>query len=542
FVLTAGELEAARQLAAEKRSLVVVGFYCTKTRGAITPSPAELQIFGELCPEPWQIMVVLRPSSVRPSTATIFYREASGRVTQGLERDVPEWAPPEPEAGVPERVAPVVRKPAALQPADLKPGDLKPGEDPAQIPTPVAKLMFSEPPPPPRARTPVAPVAADHGPHVHFSEAQPGPAASARSNEPPPEAVHTISVRFKKPPPPPVAHSAAPPSGIDSAAPPAQGPRVQFSEEQPKQVSTPRPEVPLSAPARGPSIQFSAPPPPPSQPRDPDAAASNSPVDRLKSWFVDAPPPPSTRTSAPDPDTDPSDKGSIPDQPHGFKPIRAIMLMPETAAVHAAPAPDGAVGEPNPEPPPTPRPHPLFISDEEAAAAASSVPTDATGFESVNRIQLLPRKPRLPVLPPNPEDYFYTPPVRQPISPRRKLIMWGVAGILAAALAAATSSQWLPQPLKLELSDANGHVTALWNADAVDRGVTGTLNVIDGAQSVSIPLNAAQVATGVVGFDRKSDNLSATLKIGDATATATFKSVGFAPQAPTPPAKLAPAR
>src|SRR5437879_2793618 len=95
FALDTSELQAARQLAAERRDLVVVGFYFTKTRGSVTPSPADLLIFDELCPLPWQVMLALRPSSVRPTSATVFYRDTNGKVTQGLERDVPEWVMPE---------------------------------------------------------------------------------------------------------------------------------------------------------------------------------------------------------------------------------------------------------------------------------------------------------------------------------------------------------------------------------------------------------------------------------------------------------------
>lgn len=58
----------------------VAGWYHSHTRSEIFLSEADLQIHAEFFPEPWQIAMVLRPHTLRPMRAGIFFRGAEGKI------------------------------------------------------------------------------------------------------------------------------------------------------------------------------------------------------------------------------------------------------------------------------------------------------------------------------------------------------------------------------------------------------------------------------------------------------------------------------
>jgi hypothetical protein len=88
FQLTADELVEAKQIGASAEPLQVVGCYCSKTRGPSVLSEAVLAIYQALCPEPGQIMLLLRPSTVERSRAILFVRNAGGQVVAAAEKDL----------------------------------------------------------------------------------------------------------------------------------------------------------------------------------------------------------------------------------------------------------------------------------------------------------------------------------------------------------------------------------------------------------------------------------------------------------------------
>ena len=80
FLLTADELENARELAAKAEPLHVLGMYISKTRGALEPGDADLETFASLCPRQGQVLLIIRPSTVEPVRATLFLRDTDGRI------------------------------------------------------------------------------------------------------------------------------------------------------------------------------------------------------------------------------------------------------------------------------------------------------------------------------------------------------------------------------------------------------------------------------------------------------------------------------
>ena len=110
--------------------------------------------------------------------------------------------------------------------------------------------------------------------------------------------------------------------------------------------------------------------------------------------------------------------------------------------------------------------------------------------------------------------------------------MTGAVVAAFSLVAWATSSLWLVAPLRLELTEAGGHITAIWNTDGVARGVAGFLVVTDSGKIVTIPLSPEKAITGVAGYNLKSGKISATLHIGDQEAKAEWR----APDNWAPPA------
>jgi hypothetical protein len=89
FRLTAEEIQQSRELMARSPG-AVVGWYCSKTRGAATVGEAELALHRDLFPEPGRIALMVRPSTIEPTHAAFFYTDRNGKVVKGIESDLDE--------------------------------------------------------------------------------------------------------------------------------------------------------------------------------------------------------------------------------------------------------------------------------------------------------------------------------------------------------------------------------------------------------------------------------------------------------------------
>jgi hypothetical protein len=91
FLLTADEKERARELIAGAGVPGVIGWYCSKPRGAAVLGDVDMAFFKELFPNREQIALVLRPSTVEPTRAVFFFRNEKGEVVKGIECELDEW-------------------------------------------------------------------------------------------------------------------------------------------------------------------------------------------------------------------------------------------------------------------------------------------------------------------------------------------------------------------------------------------------------------------------------------------------------------------
>src|ERR1043165_4352296 len=84
FRLTAAELEHALEMVRvtgpvkAHGPIKVVGWYCSKTRPPATLTEHDLALFGSLCPEAWQVGLMIRPSTVEASHVALCFRGAAG--------------------------------------------------------------------------------------------------------------------------------------------------------------------------------------------------------------------------------------------------------------------------------------------------------------------------------------------------------------------------------------------------------------------------------------------------------------------------------
>ena len=163
----------------------VVGIYCTRTRGSVTLGNTDKDLFDLLCPEPWQVLFVLRPAPGEATRAAVFFRRL-GEIFQGTVKELWEWrqaeveqdpealpARPEPPSRIvsPPAAPAVIPMPAPAVSAPATSGDhastptviqmpraVAPPrpEPPVSRPAPVAAPMSSWSPSPPEA-TPLSP-------------------------------------------------------------------------------------------------------------------------------------------------------------------------------------------------------------------------------------------------------------------------------------------------------------------------------------------------------------------------------------------------
>jgi len=178
FLLTPDEKERARELIAGAGVPGVIGWYCSKPRGAAVLGDSDTAFFKELFPHREQIALVLRPSTVEPTHAVFFFRNETGEVVKGIECDLDEWreepiaatqeeepdpempidpvieaeaSPPEPEPPPPEPPIAPKAEPVAFAIASVEVPEPAPRKAPPQPISPRPELdMFAFAGPPPR--------------------------------------------------------------------------------------------------------------------------------------------------------------------------------------------------------------------------------------------------------------------------------------------------------------------------------------------------------------------------------------------------------
>ena len=94
FVLTGAELARACDLAFGESKEQVVGWYCSRPRNELALDPQQAVLFAEICPEAWQIGLLLRPSTIEATRALICVRSTEIEYTYGRPMDLIEYTPP----------------------------------------------------------------------------------------------------------------------------------------------------------------------------------------------------------------------------------------------------------------------------------------------------------------------------------------------------------------------------------------------------------------------------------------------------------------
>jgi hypothetical protein len=149
FALTPDEIAASSEFAADGSELV--GWYCSKPSGSKVHSPSANEhdhaLFDALCPEPWQLMLLIRPG-IGKTTMGVFGLRASGDFGHPFLMGTPKelaWQelaafqasePSSPPAELEEDPAEVKAEPAEVK-AEL--AELKAEPAPPVIPIPMAR-------------------------------------------------------------------------------------------------------------------------------------------------------------------------------------------------------------------------------------------------------------------------------------------------------------------------------------------------------------------------------------------------------------------
>ena len=119
FRLTAEEIAAADSGALRTNGLQVVGWYGSKPRGKAELSEDDEKLFDRLCPLPWQIALIVLPSTVEATRAAVFTRNGEGGALLPLrelksEPKLPYAAPPTPQISPPKPPTPITPRPPAV--------------------------------------------------------------------------------------------------------------------------------------------------------------------------------------------------------------------------------------------------------------------------------------------------------------------------------------------------------------------------------------------------------------------------------------------
>ena len=88
FRLTTEELAAVHEIPLED-GLEIVGCYISKTRGGARLGAEDPALVDTLCPEAWQVVFLVEPSSVRPTRGVILAHGDDGRAKGGALLDIP---------------------------------------------------------------------------------------------------------------------------------------------------------------------------------------------------------------------------------------------------------------------------------------------------------------------------------------------------------------------------------------------------------------------------------------------------------------------
>ena len=94
FFLTGAELARASALAFGQSQQQVVGWYCSKPRGELALEEQQALVFSEICPEIWQIGLLIRPSTVEPTRARICARITGREYIAGRPMELIEYTAP----------------------------------------------------------------------------------------------------------------------------------------------------------------------------------------------------------------------------------------------------------------------------------------------------------------------------------------------------------------------------------------------------------------------------------------------------------------
>ena len=129
-----------------------VGWFRTRTKDAVVLSEADVAFYDRYFPEPWQIVLVIRPHMYEPAQAGFFFRDGAGDVQAGASRNEfqlenrrrrlpvgfdPRQRPRKPDAPA---EAPWRAAPPSREPGDVPPRPAFPAAPPrARAPKPVPR-------------------------------------------------------------------------------------------------------------------------------------------------------------------------------------------------------------------------------------------------------------------------------------------------------------------------------------------------------------------------------------------------------------------
>ena len=518
FSLTAEELTHALGLVRAPRGLSVLGWYVSRTQPPLAPRATDLNLYATLCPASWQIMVMIRPGAAETTKGVVIFRDPSGEIVSGAVRDIPEQGDASGLAAVPPMPGPDTQ--AAYRQAER--ADASAGR--------AASGATSEKRNQPEGAHGFEPVRSYQ--LMPEKQAVSGPAGEVKSTSPSAGAPGVVGKSVFQRNPFAVASTPKPVvSPADTRGGQGQAVSRPAGEANSKGSAPDAPGV-----ARK-SVFQQNPFAPPAGTRGAEGSDYFEPVRANKPIRTDKPVSGAAGEAAsvlPAPDA-PGVVGQADTRgvegSHGFEAVRSNERMPSKQAVSrpageaasAIPAPGGLVVPPvdtnqsrGPHGFEAFRFHKLIRGNQPATAP------DGDGERSASR-------PGARVVASGPASES-----RAPAAPRSRRLVTGAVVVAAFSLVAwATSSLWLGAPLRLELTEAGGHITAIWNTDGVARGVAGSLVVTDSGKVVTIPLSPEKAITGVAGYNVKSGKISATLHIGDQEAKAEWS----APDNWVPPAR-----
>jgi hypothetical protein len=149
FNLTDAEKQKTRELIADARDRGVVGWYCSKTRGTMELGDADIALDRELFSAQDAVVLLIRPSTVQPTRAAFFFRDAKGALVKARECDIDQWHEPEKSEKAADgslvKAAAPVRKP---EPEPVREPVRAPATEPApaRVPAPPVALRADVPP------------------------------------------------------------------------------------------------------------------------------------------------------------------------------------------------------------------------------------------------------------------------------------------------------------------------------------------------------------------------------------------------------------